>query len=183
MHCPESNDGNKKMLRGFCNACATGAAEMVRAFLKGGDVDPSDNDNFAIRIASERGHVGVVRALLEDRRADPTVLRHECFYRASRFGFDQVVRLLLDDDRVDTEAAVARLQYPSARRIATDPKYGVRGRREIYEKFHPSILAEYDAMIDQCYSMGFVAKQLPPWESLVEPVVERMDAGCFSVSK
>jgi hypothetical protein len=171
------------MIRGFRSACARGDTEMVRAFLKGGDIDPSDNENLAIRIASERGNVGVVRALLEDRRTDPTVCNYACVHWATIFGYYQVVRILLDDNRVDTEAAVSRLLYPCARQLATDPKYGVRPRREMYQKFHPSILAEYDAMIAQCYSMGFVAKQLPPWESLVEPVVERMGAGRFSVSK
>ncbi len=63
-----------------------------------GALDPSVNDNAAIRWASENGHAEVVRLLLEDGRADPTTTGEDNPIRwASTNGHWEVVELLLGD--------------------------------------------------------------------------------------
>jgi ankyrin repeat protein len=67
-------------------------------------VDPSTNDNYAIRRASANGHVEVVRLLLSDDRVDPSATDNYAIRRASANGHVEVVRLLLSDGRVDPSA-------------------------------------------------------------------------------
>ena len=70
--------------------------------------DPSLDNNFAIRDASEYGCTEVVRFLLQDPRVDPTA-RDNCAIRyASQNGHTEVVRLLLQDPRVDPSALDSR---------------------------------------------------------------------------
>lgn len=44
---------------------------MVQLLLQDGRVDPSFDNNYAIRGASENGHADVVQVLLQDDRVDP----------------------------------------------------------------------------------------------------------------
>ena len=48
--------------------------EVVQELLKDKRVDPSANNNYAIRWASEKGHLEVVQELLKDNRVDPSEL-------------------------------------------------------------------------------------------------------------
>ena len=45
--------------------------ETVKKLLKDSEVDPADNDNYAIRCASEYGYIEIVKLLLADKRVDP----------------------------------------------------------------------------------------------------------------
>jgi ankyrin repeat protein len=67
-------------------------------------VDPSFQDNIAIRNASQRGHVAVVDRLLQDERVDPSANDNEPIRVASEKGFVAVVDRLLADERVDPSA-------------------------------------------------------------------------------
>jgi len=72
-------------------------------------IDPSDNENWAIRVASQTGNVAVVRLLLKardtsGRRVDPSVCNNYAIRYASSNGYDEVVELLLMDERVDPSA-------------------------------------------------------------------------------
>jgi ankyrin repeat protein len=73
-----------------------GRFKIVRLLLKHG-VDPTTDDNMAIKLASERGHLEVVRLLLENG-ADPTADNNYAIKYASRYGRTDVVRLLLNNN-------------------------------------------------------------------------------------
>jgi ankyrin repeat protein len=55
-------------------------------------VDPSDDNNYAIQWAAERGHKEIVEMLLKDKRVDPS---DRSLLYASEFGRTEVVELLL----------------------------------------------------------------------------------------
>ena len=84
----------------FDDAVRAGRTEEVRTWLLSRDVDPAANDNWAIRMASFRGHVDVVRVLLADPRVDPAANYNEAIREASYWGRVDVVQLLLTDPRV-----------------------------------------------------------------------------------
>ena len=81
----------------------------------GGRVDPSANDNRAIKLASQYGHVDVVRLLLADPRVDPSAIGNRAIQDASEGGHVEAVRQLLADPRVGPNA-----------------KYGLAVRMAIY---------------------------------------------------
>jgi len=64
-------------------------------------VDPSADENFAIRYASDNGHHEVVEFLLQDERVDPSAENNYAIRRASENGHLEIVKLLLQDKRVD----------------------------------------------------------------------------------
>jgi ankyrin repeat protein len=55
------------------------------------DVDPSADNNWAIRLASCNGHVEVVRLLLNDNRVNPSELDNYAIRWASHNGHVEVV--------------------------------------------------------------------------------------------
>ena len=67
-------------------------------------IDPSANDNRAIRSASSNGHTDAVKLLLADPRVDPAADNNEAIRAASRHGHAEIVKILLDDPRVDPSA-------------------------------------------------------------------------------
>jgi len=75
--------------------------EWIPTLLQDKKVDPSYNDNWAIRWASEVGHTDIVALLLKDERVDPSGDKNEPILLASQFGHTNVVALLLKDKRVD----------------------------------------------------------------------------------
>jgi len=62
-------------------------------------VDPSDNNNEAIKYASENGHSEVVELLLSNSRVDPSDVNNEAIRLTSGNGYLKVVKLLLSDSR------------------------------------------------------------------------------------
>ena len=67
-------------------------------------VDPSDDDNLAIRDASREGHSDVVLRLLQDQRVDPSDFHNEAIRFAAANGHLEIVRILIKDSRVDPYA-------------------------------------------------------------------------------
>ena len=78
----------------------SGVATVAR-LLQDPRVDPSVDDNIAIRIASEKGHMDVVKRLLQDPRVDPSASRNQAIRFASMSGRAGIVGRLLQDPRVD----------------------------------------------------------------------------------
>ena len=78
-----------------------GHDEVVELLLENPRVDPSAEDNYAIRKASQAGEVEVVKLLLKDPRVDPSANYNDAIGIASRNGHHKVVELLLNDPRVD----------------------------------------------------------------------------------
>ncbi len=67
-------------------------------------VNPSTEDNSAIRMGSKFGSYKVVKLLLEDDRVNPSADNNFAIKQASRSNHPKVVKLLLEDDRVDPSA-------------------------------------------------------------------------------
>ena len=73
----------------FLQACEiTGNGDMIDLLLSTNEIDPSDNDNEAIRLASEHGHIAVVDRLLQDGtgRVDPNDYDCQAIRLASQNG-------------------------------------------------------------------------------------------------
>jgi hypothetical protein len=69
-------------------------------------VDPSADDNEAVRLAAAHGHLAVVERLLQDERVDPSANGNYAVRWAARRGHLAVVERLLEDDRVDAAVAI-----------------------------------------------------------------------------
>eukprot|EP01118_Nematostelium_gracile_P003081 TRINITY_DN13513_c0_g1_i1.p1 TRINITY_DN13513_c0_g1~~TRINITY_DN13513_c0_g1_i1.p1 ORF type:complete len:208 (+),score=48.63 TRINITY_DN13513_c0_g1_i1:111-734(+) len=67
-------------------------------------VDPSANNNYAIKRACRSGHLKVVDRLLEDDRVNPNASENYALRWAAKNGHVQVVHRLLQDKRVDPNA-------------------------------------------------------------------------------
>jgi len=90
-------------LKDWCPMVRRGHVAHVAMALRCG-ADPSANSQFAIRAASEHGHVAVVNLLLRDVRVDPSAVRQYAMGLASRNGHVEVLDRLLCDARVDPGA-------------------------------------------------------------------------------
>ena len=81
------------------NACRSGDTERVRLLLLDG-IDPTANNNRAIKYACHNGHSEVVKLLLE-AGVDPSVDDNYPLKVACQNGRVEVVKVLLQDPRVD----------------------------------------------------------------------------------
>jgi hypothetical protein len=68
-------------------------------------VDPSADDNYAVRWAAWYGHLAVVDRLLQDKRVDPSARDNSAVRLAAQNGHLAVVERLLQDQRVDPSAS------------------------------------------------------------------------------
>ena len=95
------------LLRGGCSdytmmkAIQKDKTEVVKLLLQDKRVDPSAEDNYAIRWASANGYTDIVKLLLEDERVDPSAGDNYAIRWASANGREEVVKLLLKDKRVE----------------------------------------------------------------------------------
>jgi hypothetical protein len=85
-------------------ASRNGRTAIVQLLLADSRVDPSVDEDDAIKLASARGHDSVVKLLLADPRVDPAADSSEAIRNASFNGHASVVELLLADPRVDPAA-------------------------------------------------------------------------------
>ncbi len=67
-------------------------------------VDPAADDNYAIRVSAQGGHLGIVDLLLAHARVDPAAEDNYAIRLASDNGHQAVVDRLLADARVDPTA-------------------------------------------------------------------------------
>jgi hypothetical protein len=83
-------------------AARHGRLDTVNRLLQDPRVDPSANDNLAIRWAARHGHLDVMNRLLQDPRVDPSAKDNETIrYIFASNGRLDVVNRLLQDPRVD----------------------------------------------------------------------------------
>ena len=94
------NTLNDTLYAQFFTAVDQDDADVVKTFLQSTDIDPSIDNQRAIRDACSFGHSKVVQVLLQDSRVDPTVSNNDCFFLASMNGYLKVVRQLFQDERV-----------------------------------------------------------------------------------
>jgi len=88
----------------FIDAVKNNDVNQVKVLLNDERVDPSADDNYAIRYAAENGRSEVVRLLLQDGRVDPSADDNYAIRNAARNSNTEVVRLLLQDGRADPSA-------------------------------------------------------------------------------
>jgi hypothetical protein len=102
----------------FEMACRGGHLAVVERLLQDQRVNPADNNNNAIRMASGCGRVLVVDRLLQDERVDPAAGDNSAIHSAAINNHSSVVERLLQDERVDPKAlhdgkpAYRGLNYP-----------------------------------------------------------------------
>lgn len=119
--------------------------EVVQRLLQEDRIDPSINNNSAIKRASEYGYPATVAMLLQDSRVDPSVSDNYAIQWAARNGHLEVVNLLLKDRRVDSTVsknlplrwAAKYEQYHIVKRLLDEPKvwnYLYADQRTMYKK-------------------------------------------------
>jgi hypothetical protein len=93
---------------------------IVERLLEDDRVDPSADDNYAVRLAAQNGHLAVVERLLQDERVDPSADNNDAVRMAARNGHLAVVDRLLEDDRVDVAVAIQSLasRTPQTTRVS-----------------------------------------------------------------
>ena len=79
-------------------------ADIVAIMIGDSRVDPSTDNNYAIRLASRYGHVEVVKVLLQDPRVDTSADDNAAIRWASENRRVEVVKVLLQDPRVNPSA-------------------------------------------------------------------------------
>jgi hypothetical protein len=90
----------------FFEACERGDSGAVNRLLQDfSDLDPADEDNYAIRTASQQDHLSVVNRLLQDERVNPADDGNAAIGNASAQGRLSVVNRLLEDKRVNPAAS------------------------------------------------------------------------------
>lgn len=169
---PTSNDS-----AALSYAVVYNRAEVVRALIADGRVDPSAGNNVYIRDAVFSGNTELARVLLTDSRVDPCVYNNYCFRVAIRRDHADILQALLAHPCVNTVPPLDCLFDGCARVLVEDERFGIEQERDLYEKHQPKLVAQYDAALARGLTMAWVASQLPPWESLVEPVAKRLKAG------
>jgi ankyrin repeat protein len=100
-------------------------------------IDPSKNNNWALRIASKKGYLSIVAHLLNDSRVDPSAEHSIAIREASYHGHADIVELLLKDGRADPtscdnhafKCAIINKHIKVAELLLADPK----GRVKTYE--------------------------------------------------
>jgi ankyrin repeat protein len=71
-----------------------GRFQVVAMLLRDKRIDPSVQDNYAIRFASANGHKDVVELLLRDKRVDPTAYNNFAIHQAKKNGHPETVSVL-----------------------------------------------------------------------------------------
>jgi len=87
----------------FFASIERGHVAHARLALRWG-TDPSDDDQAAIRAASQCGHCAVVELLLRDERVDPAAHAQYALFEACAHGHVAVVERLLREPRIDPRA-------------------------------------------------------------------------------
>ena len=88
-----------RTIRDLCDVVDYGDLTAVQCLLRA-DINPSAQDNYAIGVAAQNGHLDVVELLLADKRVNPSADNNYAIRWAAHWGHLDVVQLLLKDKRV-----------------------------------------------------------------------------------
>jgi hypothetical protein len=161
------------------DAAYRGHARIVQMLLADARVDPSVRRNEPLCRAAREGHADVTRLLLSHHKVDPSANNNYAIIEAARRGHAAVVKLLLTDQRIGARRAIEVAKLKCARIFAAHERWGIESKRHVYARYHPQLVQEYDATLSRCFAMAWVAKQLPTWGDMVEPVAKRLKKGTF----
>lgn len=108
---PKVNLSSKDLLKLFFKSCKYNNLWLADKLIIKFGVDPSTQQNTAIRIASEFGSLEIVDRLLQDPRVNPTDKNNSALNLASSRGHVKVVDRLLKDSRVDPSVGDSHALY------------------------------------------------------------------------
>jgi len=74
----------------------------IKSLLNDKRIDPSDENNLAFILASDKGHFDIVKLLLKDKRVNPSDRNNWAIQLASQNGYFDIINLLWKDKRVKT---------------------------------------------------------------------------------
>lgn len=83
-------------------AVESGDDEVVKFFIEDLSIDPSLDDNYAIKTAAENDYLSLVELLLKDLRIDPGADDNYSLRLAIENDYFDIFKLLIEDPRVDT---------------------------------------------------------------------------------
>jgi ankyrin repeat protein len=89
------------MNRELYQAIGENDIDRVRILLQNPEVDPTADNNEALRYSSWKGHYEIVQLLLQDPRIDPSAHQNQALINAAVAGRTNIVELLLQDPRVN----------------------------------------------------------------------------------
>jgi hypothetical protein len=168
------------MQQRFVSACYNGDVHQVWLSLADASVNPSHDESAALRAAVGNNREHVVRMLLKDARVDPCACENACLHWAVRYNQTKILQMLLAESRVGghelMENCICWAWGECLCIFLLNDRFGVGIYRHLYIKYHPDLVLQYDAMISQCLTMAWVARQLPPWSDTVLPLSERLKA-------
>ena len=75
--------------------------EEFRLLFNDKKIDPSWDENYAIRYACKCGHVEIVKSLLNDSRVDPSANYNYCLFISVQIGNLDIVKLLLSHPTIN----------------------------------------------------------------------------------
>ena len=84
----------------FIDACGFGYFDKVKSLLLNENVNPADNNNYAIRWASFYGYYNIVKLLSKDKRVNPADWNNCAIRWVSENGYFNILKLLLGNKRV-----------------------------------------------------------------------------------
>ena len=96
--------------------------------------DPSLNDNEAIKVAAELGHMNIVEILIKDTRVNPADWNNAAIRWAAENGHTDTVSVLLNDNRVDPKIAIIHANETVAKQFIQSKKHGYNIHTQIYEQ-------------------------------------------------
>jgi hypothetical protein len=169
------------MQKVFEKACHNGDAKLVQELLAHPDVDPTNSDNFPLRLAVHYNYGDLARALLTDPRVGVYGTEGRKMVRfAAWSGRWGVLQALMEDPRVTLSMVIEHAAMNVTKRLITDVRWGFWANRGVYETYQPKAvtwyLERYTHAVSQAFAMAFFAKQLITWTDLVEPLSDRLKA-------
>jgi hypothetical protein len=84
----------------FFLTCGYGNIDFVKFLIQHEKVDPSYDNNAAIRSAAQKGYLDITQFLLEDSRIDPSGFYNYAISDADKYGYTNIIKLLWNDSRV-----------------------------------------------------------------------------------
>jgi hypothetical protein len=85
----------------FSNAVYKNNINIVKLLLSDKRTVPSQEDNWAIQVASINGYHEIVEILLKDNRINPAAQNNYSIQASTQGGYDKITSLLLSDERID----------------------------------------------------------------------------------
>lgn len=133
------------------------------------------------------GSADIVRLFLAKTCVDPSVFDNYAIRWAAVNGHVETTRVLLKDNRVNAIDAIPWAKERCARVLVADERFGIHHYRDLYTEHHPDLVRQYDAMISQCLTMGWLARGIREgsalakrlghtWSDIVWPLSDRLKA-------